>query len=94
MRFAGHDLLAMPPGERRRLCGSQMGMILQDPKYSLNPVMTVAKQMGEAFRLHEPGLRGALRERIVDALAAVQIRDPHASPMRIRTSCRAAWASA
>ena len=77
MRFAGHDLLAMPPGERRRLCGSQMGMILQDPKYSLNPVMTVAKQMGEAFRLHEPGLRGrALRERIVDALAAVQIRDP------------------
>ena len=49
----------MPPGERRRLCGSQMGMILQDPKYSLNPVMTVAKQMGEAFRLHEPGLRAA-----------------------------------
>ncbi|AJX13937.1 ABC transporter family protein [Burkholderia ubonensis MSMB22] len=82
LRFAGHDLLAMAPRERRRLCGSQMGMILQDPKYSLNPVMTVAKQMGEAFRLHEPGLRGralrgrALRERIVDALAAVQIRDP------------------
>ncbi|ERJ36161.1 TPA: ABC transporter ATP-binding protein [Burkholderia cepacia ATCC 25416] len=77
MRFAGHDLLAMSPRERRRLCGSQMGMILQDPKYSLNPVMTVAKQMGEAFRLHEPGLRGrALRERIVEALEAVQIRDP------------------
>ncbi|MCM3372888.1 ATP-binding cassette domain-containing protein, partial [Bacillus velezensis] len=32
MRFAGHDLLAMSPRERRRLCGSQMGMILQDPK--------------------------------------------------------------
>lgn len=77
MRFGGHDLLAMPPRERRRLCGSQIGMILQDPKYSLNPVMTVARQMGEAFRLREPGLRGrALRERIVDALAAVQIRDP------------------
>jgi peptide/nickel transport system ATP-binding protein len=30
MRFAGRDLLAMTPGERRRLCGSQMGMILQD----------------------------------------------------------------
>ncbi len=77
MRFAGRDLLALPPRERRRLCGSQMGMILQDPKYSLNPVMTVARQMAEAFRLREPGLRGnALRERIVDALAAVQIRDP------------------
>ncbi|WP_323121132.1 ABC transporter ATP-binding protein [Burkholderia alba] len=77
MRFAGRDLLALPARERRRLCGSQMGMILQDPKYSLNPVMTVGAQMSEAFRLQEPGLRGAaLRERIVEALAAVEIRDP------------------
>jgi peptide/nickel transport system ATP-binding protein len=73
MRFAGHDLLAMSPRDRRRLCGSQMGMILQDPKYSLNPVMTVAKQMGEAFRLHEPGLRGrALRERILERTSSLQ----------------------
>ncbi|GLU35025.1 ABC transporter ATP-binding protein [Trinickia caryophylli] len=77
MRFAGRDLLPLSGRERRRLCGSEMGMILQDPKYSLNPVMTVAAQMAESLRLHEPGLsRRALRQRIVDALAAVRIRAP------------------
>jgi peptide/nickel transport system ATP-binding protein len=77
LRFEGQDLLAMPPRKRRRLCGQQMGMILQDPKYSLNPVMTVAQQMREAFALHDPKLgRKAMREKIVDALAAVHIRNP------------------
>ncbi|MFM0202059.1 ABC transporter ATP-binding protein [Paraburkholderia fungorum] len=77
LRFEGQDLLAMSPRKRRRLCGQQMGMILQDPKYSLNPVMTVAQQMREAFALHDPKLgRKAMREKIVDALAAVHIRNP------------------
>lgn len=77
MRFDGHDLLALSPRERRRLAGSAMGMILQDPKYSLNPVMTVASQLAETFRLREPGLQGRdLRARILDALRAVDIRDP------------------
>ncbi|SAL13521.1 ABC transporter [Caballeronia choica] len=77
LRFEGVDLLAMRPGERRRLCGTQMSMILQDPKYSLNPVMTVAQQMREAFRRHEPKLGArAMREKIVAALAAVHIRNP------------------
>ncbi|EIP86850.1 ABC transporter ATP-binding protein [Burkholderia humptydooensis] len=77
LRFEGRDLLALGARERRKLCGGAMGMILQDPKYSLNPVMTVGKQMAEAFRLREPRLRGrALRARIVDALASVEIRDP------------------
>jgi peptide/nickel transport system ATP-binding protein len=77
MRFAEHDLLALSPRERRRLCGTQIGMVLQDPKFSLNPVMTVASQMAEVFRLSEPGLsKRALRARIVEALAAVEIRHP------------------
>ncbi|PXW25558.1 ABC transporter ATP-binding protein [Paraburkholderia caballeronis] len=77
LRFEGRDLLTMSARERRGLCGRQMGMILQDPKYSLNPVMTVGRQMREAFRLQDPKAgRRELRERIVDALAAVQIRDP------------------
>lgn len=77
LRFEGRDLLAMSPRERRSLCGRQMGMILQDPKYSLNPVMTVGEQMREAFRLQDPkASRRALRERIVEALADVQIREP------------------
>jgi peptide/nickel transport system ATP-binding protein len=77
MRLDNHDLLAMRPKERRRLCGTQMSMILQDPKYSLNPVMTVAQQMREAFGQQSPKLSTkAMRERIVAALEAVHIRDP------------------
>ena len=77
MKFDGQDLLAMSARKRRQLCGKQMGMILQDPKYSLNPVMTVAQQMREAFDLHGPKLaRREMREKIVAALAAVHIRDP------------------
>lgn len=77
MRFGGQDLLTMPARERRRLCGQQIGMILQDPKYSLNPVMTVGQQLKEAFRLRSPKLRGtALRDRVREALEAVHIRNP------------------
>jgi peptide/nickel transport system ATP-binding protein len=77
LRFDGTDLLALSARKRRQLCGQQMGMILQDPKYSLNPVMTVAEQMREAFALHAPKTgRREMREKIVDALAAVHIRNP------------------
>jgi peptide/nickel transport system ATP-binding protein len=77
LRFDGTDLLALTAQKRRQLCGQQMGMILQDPKYSLNPVMTVAAQMREAFALHAPKTgRREMREKIVAALAAVHIRNP------------------
>lgn len=77
LRFDGADLLGMPARQRRKLCGREMGMILQDPKYSLNPVMTVGAQMREAFALHDPKLgRRAMREKILAALDAVHIRDP------------------
>ncbi|MDR5831353.1 ABC transporter ATP-binding protein [Caballeronia sp. LP006] len=77
LRFDGQDLLAMKPNERRRLCGTQMSMILQDPKFSLNPVMTVAQQMRETFARQGERLgRKAMRARIVEALSAVHIRDP------------------
>jgi peptide/nickel transport system ATP-binding protein len=77
MKFDGQDLLAMSARKRRQLCGRQMSMILQDPKYSLNPVMTVAQQMREAFHLHSPKLgRREMRDKIIAALAAVHVRDP------------------
>ena len=77
LRFDGEDLLAMSASKRRKLCGRQMGMILQDPKYSLNPVMTVAQQMAEAFALHGPKVsRREMRGKIVAALEAVHIRAP------------------
>lgn len=77
MKFDGQDLLGMSVRKRRQLCGQQMGMILQDPKFSLNPVMTVAQQMREAFELHGPKFsRREMREKIIEALAAVHIRHP------------------
>jgi peptide/nickel transport system ATP-binding protein len=77
LRFDGQDLLAMRPSDRRTLCGTQMSMILQDPKYSLNPVMTVAQQMRETLvRQGEKLGRKAMRAKIVEALAAVDIRHP------------------
>ena len=77
LRFDGQDMLAMPAHKRRRFCGSQMGMILQDPKYSLNPVMTVEQQMREAFALPDPKLgRREMRAKVVAALESVHIRNP------------------
>ena len=77
LRFDGQDMLAMPAHKRRRFCGSQMGMILQDPKYSLNPVMTVEQQMREAFALCDPKLgRREMRAKVVAALESVHIRNP------------------
>lgn len=77
LRFDGQDMLAMQAHKRRRFCGSQMGMILQDPKYSLNPVMTVEQQMREAFALRDPKLgRREMRTKVVAALESVHIRNP------------------
>ena len=77
MSFAGIDLLAAPPRLRRQLRGNRMGMILQDPKFSLNPVMTVGKQIAEAIRLGDRSLpRAAVRRKVLEVLEAVHIRSP------------------
>jgi peptide/nickel transport system ATP-binding protein len=78
LAFDGRDLLAMSARERRRLRGRDMGMIPQDPKYSLNPVMTVGAQLREAFLQFDPTLtRGALADMTLSSLETVRIRDPH-----------------
>ena len=52
-------------------------MVMQDPKFSLNPVMTVGDQIAEAYRAHTRGQRGARRAtRALAMLEAVRIRDP------------------
>ena len=74
--FSGIDLLKASAAERRRLRGKRIAMILQDPKYSLDPVMTIGKQICETLRTHERIGRGEARDRALDMLQAVQIRDP------------------
>ena len=76
LSFEGRELLDIPAGERRRLRGKRIAMILQDPKYSLDPVMTVGRQIVETLRTHESVGKAEARERALDMLAAVQIRDP------------------
>ncbi|ASY63955.1 Dipeptide transport ATP-binding protein DppD [Sinorhizobium sojae CCBAU 05684] len=76
LSFDGIDLLHVSPKRRRDLRGKRLAMILQDPKYSLNPVMSIGRQIVETLRQHEKVSRAEARERALDMLAAVQIRDP------------------
>ncbi|MDP9835983.1 peptide/nickel transport system ATP-binding protein [Neorhizobium huautlense] len=76
LEFDGIDLLKATPKQRRDLRGKRIGMILQDPKYSLNPVMTIGKQIIETLLAHEKLSRSEARERALKMLEAVQIRDP------------------
>ena len=77
MSFDGIDLRTATPRLRRSLRGGRMGMILQDPKYSLNPVMSVGKQIVEAIRIGDRKLSGKqARTKAIASLEAVQIREP------------------
>jgi peptide/nickel transport system ATP-binding protein len=76
LAFDGRDLLAMPACERAMLRGRRIGMVLQDPRYALNPVMSIGAQLSESFRLVAGCSRRESHERALDALAAVHIRDP------------------
>ena len=76
LRFGDIDLLTAPPKLRRHLRGGRIAMVLQDPKYSLNPVMSIGRQIVETLRTHTRVSRVEARQRALDMLAAVQIRDP------------------
>ena len=74
--FSGIDLLAASARERRSLRGKRIAMVLQDPKYSLDPVMTIGKQITETLRTHEKVGKAEARDRALAMLESVQIRDP------------------
>ena len=76
MMFNDIDLLAASAKQRRSLRGRQMAMILQDPKYSLNPVMTIGRQIIETLKTHEKVSRAEARDRALAMLEAVQVREP------------------
>jgi len=76
LEFDGIDLVAAPPRIRRDLRGGRIAMVLQDPKYSLNPVMSIGRQIVETLRTHERIDGAQARRRALDMLSAVQIRDP------------------
>ncbi|WP_163883521.1 ATP-binding cassette domain-containing protein [Rhizobium laguerreae] len=76
LNFSGIDLINASAGERRRLRGKRIAMILQDPKYSLDPVMSIGRQICETLRTHEKVGKAEARDRALAMLEAVQIRDP------------------
>ncbi len=76
MEFRGQDMLRLDAAGRRAIRGKRISMVMQDPKFSLNPVMTVGQQIGEAYRVHTRASRAEARERALSMLEAVQIREP------------------
>jgi peptide/nickel transport system ATP-binding protein len=74
LEFDGIDLRNAPPAAWRALRGIRLSMIMQDPKFSLNPVMTIGRQLIEAAR--NATSRTEARDRSLAMLEAVQIRDP------------------
>ncbi len=76
MRFEDVDLVRASEADMRAIRGRRISMILQDPKYSLNPVMTVGEQIAETVILHERVGRREARERTLAMLERVNIRDP------------------
>ncbi|MDF1551615.1 MAG: ABC transporter ATP-binding protein [Deferrisomatales bacterium] len=74
--FHGTDLARLTEKQLRAYRGARLSMVLQDPKYSLNPLMRVGEQIAEAYRLHSDASREQARERAMSILEAVQIRNP------------------
>ena len=76
LEFHGTDLLRCSPKERRVMRGGRIAMVLQDPKFSLNPVMTIGDQIVETLQAHDRVSGADARRRALEALAAVQIDQP------------------
>ena len=76
VRFDGRDLLKLSEPEMRQIRGNDISMIFQEPMTSLNPVLTVGKQIGETLRLHQGLSAREAERRVVQALMLVGISEP------------------
>jgi len=76
MTFDGIDLRRLSARRMRDLRGARISMIMQDPTFSLNPVMTIGEQIAEALRTHERLARRDVQARVLQMLEAVRINDP------------------
>ncbi|MGE7368654.1 ABC transporter ATP-binding protein [Neorhizobium sp. NPDC001467] len=76
LEFDGIDIQSASEKQMRTIRGKRAGFILQDPKYSLNPVKTIGSQVAEAWRTHKGGSKRAALEAAINLLEMVKIRDP------------------
>jgi peptide/nickel transport system ATP-binding protein len=76
IRFEGRELIGLGDREMRHLCGAEIAMVFQDPMSSLNPVMTVGRQITESLRVHAGMRRAEARDTAVALLRSVNIPEP------------------
>lgn len=76
IEFDGIDLLTASEKQMRAIRGARISMIMQDPRYSLNPVVRVGDQVAEAYRIHSSASSKEARAKALEMLETVQIRDP------------------
>src|SRR6202142_168913 len=76
VRFQGRDLLQLSEREMRAIRGNDISMIFQEPMTSLNPVLTVGRQIGETLRMHQGFDRQAAEARALEMLTLVGIPEP------------------
>jgi len=74
--FKGHDLLALDEEAMRRVRGREIAMVFQEPMTSLNPVLTVGRQLTETLEIHLGMSAAQARQRVIDLLAMVGLPDP------------------
>jgi len=72
----GENLLQLSRKAMRQVRGHKISMIMQDPKFSLNPVMRIGDQISEAYRLHARASKKEAKKKTLDMLEKVLIRDP------------------
>ena len=76
IRFAGRDLVGLTEAEMRQVRGNEISMIFQEPMTSLNPVLTIGRQIAETLILHQGSSRKAALGKAVDMLRLVHIPEP------------------
>src|SRR5882757_1604751 len=76
IRFQGTDLLKLDEPAMRKIRGKDISMIFQEPMTSLNPVLSIGRQLGETLRLHQGLNRQAAQARAMDMLNLVGISEP------------------
>ena len=76
LSFNGRDLRTLSDDAMRDLRGTAMSMVLQDPKFSLNPVIRIGDQIDEAMAVHGKFSKRERRRKTLEALSAVRIKDP------------------
>ena len=75
-RFRGRDLISCAPSDIRAIRGNEISMIFQEPMTSLNPVLTVGRQISETLRLHQGLAKQQARQHAIELLSTVGIPEP------------------